>query len=258
MRLMNMKCKEVEDYFAKNQTVIVATGSIENHGSHNPLGVDTLVPDQILAIVEQKSNIMIAPTIPYGACDSLVGFAGTISIGGKVLYRMIDKIIKCLHSYGCRRIIFLNGHGGNKAAIDKASLKWHKKGVKSACMDWWLMLLDFNPEWRAGHGGFVETSATMAINPHLVDLSLVREMELLNPYGDHMPSAYVKTVRYKGVSTTISGSIKEFTSNGWFGKDHPKESSAEKGRQMIQAVAEYIVVFAEEFDKKLPPYQAKN
>ena len=71
MRLANLTWPKVQEYFEKNDMVLVSIGSIECHGRHMPLGTDTLIPEHLLEKIEQKSDVLIAPTIPYGACQSL-------------------------------------------------------------------------------------------------------------------------------------------------------------------------------------------
>ena len=72
MRLANLTWPKAQEYFEKNDMVLISIGSIECHGRHMPLGTDTLIPDFLLEKIEQKSDVLIAPTIPYGACQSLV------------------------------------------------------------------------------------------------------------------------------------------------------------------------------------------
>ena len=63
--------REVEEYLQRSQTVLIPVGSIENHGKHMALGTDTLIPDRIVELLEEKSDVLIAPTIPYGSTDSI-------------------------------------------------------------------------------------------------------------------------------------------------------------------------------------------
>ena len=67
MRLAHISWKQAEEYFKNNDTILIATGSIESHGTHVALGTDTLIPDKILDIIEDDIDVMIAPTVPYGA-----------------------------------------------------------------------------------------------------------------------------------------------------------------------------------------------
>ncbi|MDR1704034.1 MAG: creatininase family protein, partial [Clostridiales bacterium] len=110
MRLERMSCEAAKSYFAKDDTVIFAIGSIENHGSHNVLGVDYIIPTHLLDLIEKQSDVLIAPPIPYGACDTLADFPGTVSLGQDVLCMVINKIVEGLYNHGARRFLFLNGH----------------------------------------------------------------------------------------------------------------------------------------------------
>ena len=84
MRLANLTWPKAQEYFEKNDMVLISIGSIECHGRHMPLGTDTLIPDFLLEKIEQKSDVLIAPTIPYGACQSLAPYPGTIDIDNEV------------------------------------------------------------------------------------------------------------------------------------------------------------------------------
>ena len=81
MRLSNLTWPKAEEYFRGHDTVLIGIGSIECHGRHMPLGTDTLIPDFLLDKIEQKSDVLICPTIPYGATESLCDYPGTINLG---------------------------------------------------------------------------------------------------------------------------------------------------------------------------------
>ena len=72
MRLENITWPRAEKYFKESDMVLLQIGSIECSGRHMPLGTDTLIPNKIVEnYSKKKSDILIAPTIPYGACESL-------------------------------------------------------------------------------------------------------------------------------------------------------------------------------------------
>ena len=109
---------QVRDYFKKHDLVIIGVGSTECHGRHNPLGTDTMAPDRILELLEQRDGTyLVAPTLPYGATDDLVGYPGTVSLGVQGLYDVLSSITRQLFAYGARRFVFLNGHNSQ---IEKA------------------------------------------------------------------------------------------------------------------------------------------
>ena len=115
MRIETSTWPAVKKYFDEgNDLVILAIGSTEEHGRHNPLGVDTIAPNFLLDLIEKADpDVLIAPTIPYGACDDLLGYPGTLSIGYKLLYEVVKRLCDQLYDYGARRLVLLNGHGPN-------------------------------------------------------------------------------------------------------------------------------------------------
>ena len=125
MRLERMTWPMAEAYFKENDMVLISIGSIESHGRHMPLGTDTLIPDALLEKIEQKSDVMIAPTIPYGACQCLAPYPGTIDIDLEVLFQFFRQIMLSLYRHGARKFVILNGHGGN--------MKIGGKGLPDCC-----------------------------------------------------------------------------------------------------------------------------
>ena len=152
MRLANMNWKQAEAYFQTHDMVVLTTGSIECHGRHNPLGTDTLIPMKLLDLIEEKSDVMLLPTLPYGDCDWHLDFPGAISIGSDLLCATVERICDCLYQWGVRRFIMLNGHGGNTHALDKAACYLDKKGAVSVIINWWITAGEINPAWKGGHG----------------------------------------------------------------------------------------------------------
>ena len=71
MRLEHLTWPKVQAYFQESDTVLIAIGSIECHGRHMPVGTDTMIPNRLLELIEEKSGVLIAPTIPYGVSPSL-------------------------------------------------------------------------------------------------------------------------------------------------------------------------------------------
>ena len=128
MRLSNLTWPKAEEYFRAHDTVLIGIGSIECHGRHMPLGTDTLIPDFLLDKIEQKSDVLICPTIPYGATESLCDYPGTINLGTELLYQVLGRVCDSLFQHGARRFVILNGHGGNIKSIDRVGYDIQRKG----------------------------------------------------------------------------------------------------------------------------------
>ena len=248
MRLEKLRPQEVKDYFDKNTVVIIPTGSIECHGTHNVLGVDTLAVEKLAELIDQKmkDDVLIATVIPYGACDNLSDYSGTISIGHDLFYRLVKRVADELFRHGARRFAFLNGHGGNIGALNGICLELDKKGGLGAILNWWLMSWELNPNWKGGHGGAVETSAMLAIDPALVRMDLIEEVGLINDIKG-LKTSFGSNVAFKSINIPIPRSSASYAKNGWFGPDHPQSATVRWGKEMLQANADYICEFVKVF-----------
>ena len=258
MYLARMNYREVEKYLKTSDTILIPVGSLENHGLHMPLGTDALIPDEIARLMDERSPILIAPTINYGATDDLCGFAGTVSIGTEGLIALLRAVCDQLYGYGFRRFLILNGHGGNTAAIQAVGAHLYRKGAYLAILNWWLMAGQINPEWAGGHGGGEETAAIMAVDESLIKREYLQLGEnIRNDLGDELPYGAWTSVKYKGVSVTVPREIRQITDNGWlvhsFRGDVPTRATPEWGREMLSATADYIVDFAQQFAKAQLP-----
>ncbi|TWH78158.1 MULTISPECIES: creatininase family protein [Sedimentibacter] len=246
MRLSNLTWPKAKKYFDENDMVIIAIGSIECHGRHLPLGTDTLIPDKILELIEEKSDVLIAPTIPYGACQSLEDYPGTINIDNEVLYQFLYSVIDNLYRHGARKLLILNGHGGNIKVIERIGLSFEKKGAMVVMLNWWLMAWDMNPKWKGGHGGGEETAGVMGVDPSLVDEEEIGGPLELKNISDNLVATGFRTIRFKGVEFEVLRNTPNVTENGWIGPDHPNTATVEWGKEMLQTTANYIVDLIEE------------
>lgn len=254
MYLAEMNYLQVEDYLKRSDTILIPIGSLENHGKHMPLGTDTMIPDKIAQLINEKSDLIIAPTINYGATDDLMGFAGTVSLGVEGLISLLRTIVDQFYRYGFRHFMILNGHGGNNASIQAVGMHLYRKGAYLANLNWWLMAGQLNPDWAGGHGGGEETAGVMAVNPALIKTEYLNLPEnIRNDVSEDLPSGAWTDVNFKGASVTIPREINEITDNGWlthrFKNDAPTKATKEWGDKMVQTVADYIVDFEKVFSK---------
>ena len=247
MRLDRMTWPAAREYFAHHDLVIIGVGSLECHGRHNPLGTDTMAPDALLDLIDKADpGVMIAPTLPYGATDDLVGFPGTVSLGAQGLVDVMTHITDDLYAYGARRFVFLNGHGGNVKSLSMVAAALNRRGCLACVMNWWKMAPQIDPAWGGGHGGAMETSANLAIDPASVDMDAVADENLRPDLDPELPSTGWYSVRFEGVDVDFPRDLVRFASNGWVAEgftDHPAHASAERGRAMLEGTAAYIVRF---------------
>ena len=115
--LGEMTSPEVEAFLVDHDTVIVPTGSTEQHGPHGPLLTDVLVPQEVARRVAPRVGAVVAPPINYGLSYPHVGFTGLVHIRIPTFMALVEDLCASLSSIGFRRIAFLNGHYDNTYAI---------------------------------------------------------------------------------------------------------------------------------------------
>ena len=255
MFLEKMNYLDVEQYLSRKDTVVIPVGSLENHGKHMPLGTDTMIPHRIAELLDERfPDVVIAPTLPYGATEDLRGFAGTISLGVEGLRQVLQTICDQLYEYGFRRFVILNGHGGNNKSIEQVGLHMYERGAYLAIVNWWLIAGQIRPEWKGGHGGAEEAAGVMAVDPGLIRQEYITLGECVrNDISDELPSTSWTSTEFKGGMVTIPRPINRVTDNGWLahgmGSDEPTKATREWGLEMLDAMADYTRDFIQALER---------
>src|SRR3954470_8528889 len=106
--LGEMTNPEVEAFLKTHHTVIIPTGSTEQHGPHGPLLTDVLVPQEVARRVAPEVRALVAPSINYGLSYPHVGFTGLVHIRIPTFSALVEDVAVALAAVGFRRIVFLN------------------------------------------------------------------------------------------------------------------------------------------------------
>jgi creatinine amidohydrolase len=160
--------------------VVVPFGATEQHGPHLPLGTDTLHLSHIAVAAAERAArsvpIAVAPALPYGSSDHHLPFGGTMSLSNATLTQVALELGRSLVTGGCRRLFFLNGHGGNVDVLRTAARDLALEcPVDVAVASWWdtaateLSVAGLEMDARVpGHAGAFETAVGLAVHPRLV------------------------------------------------------------------------------------------
>ena len=138
-------------------------GSTEQHGPHLPLDTDTRIATAVAR--EARSRLergfeqhwLVAPAVAYGASGEHQSFAGTISIGTEALTMLLVEYGRSAACWAAR-LVFVNGHGGNVAAVSRAVSKLRTEGRDAG----WSPCVAPGGDAHAGH---TETSVLLHLSP---------------------------------------------------------------------------------------------
>jgi creatinine amidohydrolase len=169
-RINWMEFKEVVP--AKIKTVILPTGTLEPHGVINN-GADNTAPFAMAKTIAQRTNAMVAPTLPYGITGSLEAYPGAFQITEAAYRPFVKQILEGLVKNGFRSIIIMNGHGGGQTAVlqSVAAEVAIERHVRTLVINWWTFASDETKQVfgeDGGHAGNNETAFIQAIDPTLV------------------------------------------------------------------------------------------
>jgi creatinine amidohydrolase len=134
----------------------VPVGSTEQHGPHLPLSTDTDIAGALCdRLAARRPGVLVAPPVPYGSSGEHAAFPGTLSIGQAALELVLVELIRGAHQ---RRVLIVNGHGGNAAPLTRAVATLRSEGRD---------VLAWSPTVRGGdaHAGRTETSLQLALDP---------------------------------------------------------------------------------------------
>ena len=155
----------------KTDAVLVPVGTIEAHGVTG-LGTDNQVPASICERVAGNVNALIAPAVNYGITKSLLPYPGSVTVMPETFERYVFEVACGLADAGFRRIVLMNGHGGNTEALKNASFRlFREKKTYSAVLDWWTLCADEIKQvygHAGGHAGTDETALVQVDHPEQV------------------------------------------------------------------------------------------
>lgn len=212
------------------RTAVVAVGSVEQHGPHLPLIMDTLAGDELSRrIAERLGDALAAPTIRPGCSGHHMEFSGTITISPETLMDTIRSYCRSLAEHGFEYIVLVPTHGGNFAPVNtvvpEIAREIDADVIALADLDEHMILMNqglheagVEYEEPVIHAGAAETAIVMAI-----DEGLVRTDELEAGYEGEIRTAQL-----------LSEGFQSVTENGVLGD--PQEATTEAGEAILEKI----------------------
>jgi len=208
---------------------LLPVGSTEQHGPHAPLGTDVLTAEAVAEAGADRyaDPVVVAPAVPVGIAEEHRRFAGTLWTSESTFRDYVRDVVGSLAAHGWDRVVVVNGHGGNIAALKEVTARIVRHDdAYAAPFTWFDEVGDHASDM--GHAGPLETS-------------LLRHTDAETVHEDRFESAAAEGADRWGEwqgRVNLAVDSDEFTDNGVVGD--PRESSAALGEELLDRSADAL------------------
>jgi creatinine amidohydrolase len=231
----DLTAEELRAKAATDTIVVLPVASIEQHGPHLPVGVDTILCSGVCKAAAERAgdiDVVVAPTLWCGMAEHHMAFGGTFTFDIPTYRAVLISFLKSIERHGFHRVLIVNGHGGNIAALTAFLPDFARETrLHVEATTYFLLAQDAFPplledQKRVQHACEVETSMMMVLAP-----GSVREPRLAEAFGarDGLPGR-----------PTVSRhrSFREMTETGVVGD--ARRATAQKGQACLDACADAL------------------
>lgn len=138
MRLEDLNWMDVEEYLKHDDRLIIVIGATEQHG-YLSLATDVKIPMALADSASQQTGVPIAPPLNFGCSPYFLEYPGTMSLRVTTFIAAVEDLVRSAYQTGFRRIVIINGHGGNAPArTHLVEVANQLSGIQLRWYDWWL------------------------------------------------------------------------------------------------------------------------
>ena len=236
MQLTDMTWPSV-DRLSRDIPVLIPIAALEQHGHHMPVFTDSLLLGEVVRRIHDAlpDELLVAPLMWLGNSEHHLDFPGTMTHTPRGYLDLLKGMVENFLFHGFRRIMLLNGHGGNMVPSQQALFEVrqeHRERDDLLLLSGTYWTLGDPPsaekhdlkQRQMGHAGEWETSMMLRIRPDLVrDHTATEEV----PFGGDFAPAHQAWI------------TKDRSATGHIGL--PQHATAEKGEALLSAFADNAI-----------------
>lgn len=253
--LARLTWREAEEAMRQARLALVPVGSLEQHGPHLTLDTDLAVAQALADRLHTDlgEEAVLCPPVTYGLSEHHMGFPGTMTLRPDTLMAVFDDLVESLAVWGLRRVLVVNGHGGNIDALRLVSRNARREHGSLVAAIMWAVLGGPEIASRAvspqyGHACEIETSVAMDLVPDRVRFDQI---------GSPGRRSSVDTLTDPPRSLVDQAVwMEEWTDDGALGD--PSQASPEMGKELVELIYERALSFARRFaERDLPDEETR-
>ena len=137
MKISESNWFEIEAYLKTDDRCVLPLGSTEQHAWLS-LSVDSILSEKVAADAAEPLGVPVFPAVAYGLTPYFMAFPGSVTLKLSTYAALVSDILDSLYATGFRRILIVNGHGGN-TPVQPATMEWMERhdGARCRFHDWW-------------------------------------------------------------------------------------------------------------------------
>ncbi len=137
MRIEELNWFDVEQYLENEDRLMLVIGACEQHG-YLSLLTDVKIPMALADVASEQTGVLVAPPLNFGCSPYFLRYPGTLSLRISTLLDVVEDLVRSAYGQGFRRLLVLNGHGGNDGARSRLyELANELPGLRVAFYSWW-------------------------------------------------------------------------------------------------------------------------
>ena len=219
----------------RDGTVILVTGSVEQHGGHLPLGTDAFAALTIAERVAQRIGAPLLQLSPVGVAPYHLPWPGSLSLSPETFVSLLVDVCDGLARAGVTRVLLINWHEGNTPSIRLGADRVQQRHrLRIVVAESHIITSSLFPdEMEFTHAGAMETAAVMAHRP-----ALVRIDDKIATGDVDAGNAGHALFRRRDIFPVLRD-FREVSQTGWYGT--PERATPERAAEIFAAVADHIV-----------------
>ncbi|UIN36847.1 creatininase family protein [Methylobacterium oryzae] len=180
-----LSAEALNDLARRDAVVLLPVASTEQHGPHIPTGVDDFLGTAICHRTAERlapdHPAVVAPTLWCGLAEHHVAFGGTFTLSLSTYHALLRDLCRSILGAGFRRIVLVNSHGGNIAALSALAVELTRElDAAIATVTYFVEAADavagiLEDQANVMHACEGETAMMMALAPDLVDAARLPE-----------------------------------------------------------------------------------
>ena len=136
MHISSSNWAQVEAYLKTDDRCVLPIGCTEQH-SYLSLSTDSILAEKIAIDAAGPLGIPVFPVVHYGVTPLFMAYPGTVSIRPEVMTELVLDILSSLQQHGFRRILIVNGHGGNIEFLNAVEQRFASNAAQLKVHHWW-------------------------------------------------------------------------------------------------------------------------